>query len=220
MKLLLVEDDTMIGEALRTLFASEGYVVDWATDGQQGDTALLTHRYAAVILDLMLPRMDGLTVLRRLRDRRDATPVLALTAMGDISERVRGLDTGADDYVSKPVDFDELIARVRALLRRATGGTTQCLQLGNVEIDLATREIRMDGAVVELTAREYGTLARLSRTPGRLVTRAEIEDAIYTWDAVVASNAVEVYVHQLRRKLGDKLIQNVRGRGYRLAIDG
>ncbi len=217
MKLLLVEDDPMIGSALQTLFSAEGYAVDWTMDGQQGDSALLSHHYDAVILDLMLPKMDGLTVLRRLRGRRDPTPVLALTAMAETAERVRGLDSGADDYVIKPVDFDELIARVRALLRRAAGMAMHCIEVGHVEIDLGAREIRLHGTAVELTAREYGTLARLARNPGRFVTRAEIEEAIYTWDAVIASNAVEVYVHQLRRKLGESMIQNVRGRGYRLA---
>lgn len=216
MKLLLIEDDPMIGQALQRLFAREQYAVDWATDGQQGENALLAYRYDAVILDLMLPRMDGLTVLRRLRDRRDATPVLALTALDDITERVRGLDTGADDYLVKPVDFQELAARVRALLRRTRVAPDRPLRVGEVEIDLGAREVRLRGAPVELTAREYGTLERLARMPGRLVSKTEIEEAIYAWDAIVASNAVEVYIHQLRRKLGDDVIQTVRGRGYRL----
>lgn len=216
MKLLLIEDDPMIGQALQRLFARESYALDWATDGQQGESALLAFRYDAVILDLMLPRMDGLTVLRRLRDRRDATPVLALTALDGITDRVRGLDTGADDYIVKPVDFEELSARVRALLRRARVAPDRPLRVGEVDIDLGAREVRLRGAPVDLTAREYGTLERLARMPGRLVSKAEIEEAIYAWDAIVASNAVEVYIHQLRRKLGEDVIHTVRGRGYRL----
>ena len=214
MRLLLVEDDTMIGEAVLDLLREEHYAVDWVRDGEMAATALLTEHYDLVLLDLGLPRRDGLTVLAELRARADRTPVLIATARDAVAQRIAGLDAGADDYIVKPYALNELLARIRALLRRAAGRAEPAYTHGNVVIHPATREVTMNGTPVVLTAREWAVLEPLIARPGVLLSRAQLEEKLYSWKDDINSNAVEVYVHGLRRKLGAALIQNVRGVGY------
>lgn len=214
MRLLLVEDDTMIGEAVLDLLREEHYAVDWMRDGEIAATALLTEHYDLVLLDLGLPRRDGLAVLAELRARADRTPVLIATARDAVAQRIAGLDAGADDYIVKPYALDELLARIRALLRRAAGRAEPAYTHGNVAIHPATREVTVNGTPVVLTAREWAVLEPLIARPGVLLSRAQLEEKLYSWKDDINSNAVEVYVHGLRRKLGAALIQNVRGVGY------
>lgn len=214
MRLLLVEDDPMIGEALRDLLRGEHYAVDWATDGAMADAALAAQAYDLVLLDLGLPRRDGLAVLRGLRARRDRTPVLVATARDGVAQRIEGLDAGADDYVLKPYDFDELLARIRALLRRAAGRAEPVYEHQGVAIAPATREVRVQGRAVLLSAREWAVLEALLARPGAVLSRQQLEDKLYGWGEEVSSNAVEVYIHGLRKKLGAGLVLNVRGVGY------
>ncbi|MEW6465828.1 response regulator [Tibeticola sp.] len=214
MRLLLVEDDPMIGEAVLELLRGERYAVDWVRDGDMADTALRSTAYDLVLLDLGLPRRDGLDVLRALRARRDRTPVLIATARDAVAQRVQGLDAGADDYVLKPYALDELLARIRALLRRAAGRAEPVYEHQGVSIDTVTREVRVHGQPVVLSAREWAVLEALLARPGRVLSRAQLEDKLYAWKDGISSNAVEVYIHGLRKKLGNELIQNVRGVGY------
>ncbi len=215
MRLLLVEDDTMIGEVVLDLLRAEHYAVDWVKDGEMADTALLqSQSYDLVLLDLGLPRKDGLEVLRSMRARRDRTPVLVATARDSVEQRIAGLDAGADDYVLKPYDLDELLARIRALLRRAVGRAEPVFQYNNIAINPATREVQVDGAPVTLSAREWAVLEALIARPGVVLSRAQLEEKLYSWRDEVSSNAVEVYIHGLRKKLGSELIVNVRGVGY------
>ena len=214
MRLLLVEDDTMIGEAVLDLLREEHYAVDWVRDGEMAATALLTEHYDLVLLDLGLPRRDGLAVLAELRARADRTPVLIATARDAVAQRIAGLDAGADDYSVKPYALTELLARIRALLRRAAGRAEPAYTQGNVAIHPATREVTVNGTPVVLTAREWAVLEPLIARPGVLLSRAQLEEKLYSWKDDINSNAVEVYVHGLRRKLGAALIQNVRGVGY------
>lgn len=214
MRLLLVEDDTMIGEAVLDLLRDEHYAVDWVRDGEMAATALQAQHYDLVLLDLGLPRRDGLAVLSELRARGDRTPVLIATARDAVAQRIAGLDAGADDYIVKPYALDELLARIRALLRRAAGRAEPVYTHGNVAIHPATREVTVDGAPVVLTAREWAVLEPLIARPGVLLSRAQLEEKLYSWKDDISSNAVEVYVYGLRRKLGAALIQNVRGVGY------
>lgn len=214
MRILLVEDDVMIGESVLDLLRAEHYAVDWVRDGEMADTALCSQAYDLVLLDLGLPRRDGLEVLRGLRARKQRTPVLIATARDSVAERVRGLDAGADDYVLKPYDLDELLARMRALLRRAAGRAEPVYEHLGVAIDPATREASVNGQPVLLSAREWAVLEPLLARPGRVLSRAQLEDKLYGWKDEISSNAVEVYIHGLRRKLGAELIQNVRGLGY------
>ena len=214
MRLLLVEDDTMIGEAVRDLLRAEHYAVDWATDAAMADTALRTQAYDLVVLDLGLPGRDGLSVLRDLRARKDATPVLVATARDGVRERIAGLDAGADDYVLKPYDLDELLARIRALLRRAAGQAGPVYEHQGVSLNPVTREAQVRGAAVVLSAREWAVLEHLLARPGRVLSRQQLEDKLYGWGEEVNSNAVEVYIHGLRKKLGAELVLNVRGLGY------
>lgn len=214
MRLLLVEDDAMIGEAVRDLLRTEHYAVDWVTDGESADTALRTQAYDLVLLDLGLPRRDGLSVLRAMRARKDRCPVLVATARDSVQQRIEGLDAGADDYVLKPYDLDELLARIRALLRRAAGRAEPVYEHEGVRIDPATREVTVRDEPVVLTAREWAVLEPLIASPGRVLSRARLEEKLYGWSEEVSSNAVEVYIHGLRRKLGTGLIRNVRGLGY------
>lgn len=214
MRLLLVEDDAMIGEAVRDLLHGEHYAVDWATDGDMADTALRTQAYDLVLLDLGLPRRDGLAVLRDLRARKDRTPVLVATARDSVAQRIEGLDAGADDYVLKPYDLDELLARIRALVRRAAGRAEPVYEHQGVSINPATREVLVAGKPVVLSAREWAVLEPLLARPGMVLSRQQLEDKLYGWGEEVSSNAVEVYIHGLRKKLGAELLLNVRGVGY------
>ena len=214
MRLLLVEDDPMIGEAVQDLLRAEHYAVDWARDGDAADTALRTQTYDLVLLDIGLPRRDGLTVLRDLRTRKDRTPVVVATARDAVAQRIEGLDAGADDYVLKPYDLDELLARIRALLRRAAGRAEPVYEHKGVSINPATREATVQGVPVVLSAREWAVLEPLIARPGMVLSRQQLEDKLYGWGDEVSSNAVEVYVHGLRKKLGAEVLLNVRGVGY------
>ena len=217
MRLLLVEDDTMIGEAVLDLLRAEHYAVDWVRDGEMAGTALQSQHYDLVLLDLGLPRRGGLAVLADLRARHDRTPVLVTTARDAVAQRIDGLDAGADDYIVKPYALDELLARIRALLRRAAGRAEPVYTHGKVAIHPATREVTVDGVPVVLTAREWAVLEPLIARPGVLLSRAQLEEKLYSWKDEVSSNAVEVYVHGLRRKLGADAIRNVRGLGWMIA---
>jgi len=214
MRLLLVEDDTMIGEAVLDLLRAENHAVDWVRDGDMADTALHTDTYDLVLLDLGLPRRDGLSVLRALRARHDRTPVLIATARDSVQQRIEGLDAGADDYVLKPYDLDELLARIRALVRRSAGRAEPVYEHGDVRINPATREVTVGSTAVVLSAREWAVIEPLLARPGLVLSRAQLEEKLYGWKDEISSNAVEVYIHGLRKKLGAELIQNVRGVGY------
>jgi len=224
MRLLLVEDDRMIGESLRGALRLEGHAVDWVRDAGSAQSTLASERFDLVLLDLGLPATaapgaetepgGGLTVLRALRARQDATPVIVLTARDGPGDKVAGLDAGADDYLVKPFDLDELGARIRAVARRHSGRAEPALAFGGVTLDPATRQVTHDGAPVLLSAREFAVLEALMQRPGALLSRAQLEDRLYGWGEEIESNAVSVYIHQLRRKLGADFIQNVRGVGY------
>ena len=214
MRLLLVEDDTMIGEAVLDVLRSGHYAVDWVRDGVMADTALRTQSYDLVLLDLGLPKRDGLDVLRALRARHQAVPVLVATARDAIGDRIAGLDAGADDYVVKPYDTEELLARIRALIRRSAGQAGPVFSHRGVTLNPATREASADGEAVSLSAREWAVLEPMLARPGVVFSRAQLEEKLYGWKDDISSNAVEVYVHGLRKKLGSDLIQTVRGLGY------
>lgn len=214
MRLLLVEDDTMIGEAVQDLLRAEHYAVDWAQDAGSADAALRTQQYDLILLDLGLPGRDGLSVLRDLRTRSDRTPVLIATARDAVAQRVEGLDAGADDYLLKPYDMDELLARIRALTRRAAGRAEPLYEHQGVSIRPATREASVNGQTVVLSAREWAVLEPLLARPGVVLSRQQLEDKLYGWGDEVSSNAIEVYIHGLRKKLGAGIIVNVRGVGY------
>ncbi|MFT5933176.1 MAG: DNA-binding response OmpR family regulator [Hydrogenophaga sp.] len=214
MRLLLVEDDTMIGEAVLDQLRAEHYAVDWVRDGEMALTALQSQTYDLVLLDLGLPRVDGLDVLRALRGRKLRVPVLIATARDSVQQRVQGLDAGADDYILKPYDLDELLARIRALLRRAAGRAEPVYEHKGVSICPATREVSVQGQPVVLSAREWAVLEPLLARPGMVLSRPQLEEKLYGWKDDISSNAVEVYIHGVRKKLGAELIQNVRGVGY------
>src|SRR6186713_1646859 len=217
MRLLLVEDDSMIGAAAQQGLRHEGHTVDWVRDGPAAETAVAGSTYDLVLLDLGLPRKDGLSILRGWRARGNAVPVLIVTARDAVSDRVAGLDAGADDYLVKPFDLDELSARVRAVARRRSGRAESVIRIGELEIESSTKHVRWKGADVTLSPREYALLEALANRPGAYLTRAQLEERLYGWDEEIASNAVEVHIHGLRRKLDPELIRNVRGMGYTLA---
>ena len=217
MRILVVEDDRLLGDGIKAGLGQSGFAVDWVTDGIAAGLALGTGSHAAVVLDLGLPRLEGLEVLRRMRAAGNKTPVLILTARDAVEDRIKGLDSGADDYVLKPFDLHELAARLRALARRATGRAAPTIELDGVTIDPSTREVRVGGTPVALSAREYALLEALSARPGAILSRAQLEERLYGWKDAVESNAVEVHLSSLRRKLPDGLIGNVRGLGWRIA---
>jgi DNA-binding response OmpR family regulator len=216
MRLLLVEDDTMIGRAVRQGLGDAGFVVDWVTDGKAAALALANGVYDLVVLDLGLPGMDGMALLRELRRRGDSVPVLVVTARDAVADRIAGLNEGADDYVLKPFDLDELVARVRAVLRRRSGNASPLLECGSLVVDPVRREAKLDGQPISLSAKEFALLELLMQRPGAVLSREQLEDAMYGWEREVGSNAVEVHLHNLRRKLGADIIRNVRGVGYKV----
>ena len=214
MRLLLVEDDHMIGETVVDVLRAEHFAVDWMKDGVSAQAALRAQAYDLLLLDLALPGKDGLDVLRSLRAAKSRIPVLIATARDSVEQRIAGLDAGADDYVLKPYDLGELLARVRALLRRAAGRAEPVYEHLGVTLNPATREATVHGKPVLLSSREWAVLEPLIARPGAVLSRAQLEEKIFGFDDSIASNAVEVYVHGLRKKLGANLIQNVRGLGY------
>ncbi len=216
MRILLVEDDAMLGPALRVALRDASYAVDWVRDGAAALDALAAQAFAFVLLDLGLPRRDGLDVLRTLRGRGDATPVLVLTARDGVEQRIEGLDAGADDYLAKPFAVGELLARLRALARRSGGQASPRLENGRLSLDPATKVVHADDGEHALSSREFALLRALLVRPGAILSRAELEDRIYGWNEEVESNAVEVIIHGLRRKLGADAIRNVRGLGWRV----
>ena len=217
MRLLLVEDDDMIGAAAREGLRQEGHAVDWVRDGVQAEAAAANGVYDLVLLDLGLPRRGGLAVLRTLRAKGNDVPVLIITARDAVSDRVAGLDAGADDYLVKPFDLDELAARLRAVARRRAGRAAAVLHVGDLELDTAARRARWKGREVALSAREFALVETLAERPGAYFSRAQLEDRLYGWGEEVGSNAVEVHIHALRRKLDPSVIRTVRGLGYSLA---
>jgi len=219
MRALLVEDDEMIGKSLTQALARAGWSVDWVRDGEPARAALADGGYACVLLDLGLPRLDGLSLLRQLRAKGELTPVLVLTARDGVEDRIAGLDLGADDYLVKPFEFGELQARMRALLRRASGAAQSLLGLGAaLQLDLNTREALRDGQRETLTAREFALLRALLERPGAILSREQLEQRIYGWGEEVGSNMIDVLIHGMRRKLGADTIRNVRGLGWRVAL--
>ena len=214
MRLLLVEDDRMLGASVQRGLGLQGHAVDWVQDGQAAEAALAGEPYDVVLLDLGLPLKGGMEVLRAHRRRGGPTPVLILTAQDAVADRVAGLDAGADDYLTKPFDLDELAARVRALQRRGEGRASPLVEHGALVLDPAAHEVRLEGAPVALSRREFEILHALLEHPGRPVSRARLEERLYGWADQVESNAVEVHVHALRKKLGADLIKTLRGVGY------
>jgi two-component system OmpR family response regulator/two-component system response regulator QseB len=216
MRVLLVEDDALLGDGIQAGLRQAGFAVDWIRDGIAGELALSTERYAAVILDLGLPRLGGLELLRRQRSAGNLVPVLILTARDAIGDRVSGLDSGADDYLVKPFDLDELAARLRALIRRARGEATALLQVGELLLDPAAHRVMFHGEPVDLAPREFALLHELLLHTGRVLSREQLEQRLYAWGDEVESNAIEVHIHPLRRKLSPQLIRTIRGVGYLL----
>lgn len=220
MRILVVEDDSLLGDAIQAGLRQQGDAVDWVRDGLAADHALSVEQYSAVVLDLGLPRLSGLDLLARIRARGDAIPVLILTARDTVEDRIKGLDVGADDYVIKPFDMGELAARLRALVRRSAGQSNPVLRIAALTLDPAARAVTWDGNPVELSTREFALLEALVRSAGRVLSREQLEQALYAWGEEVESNALEVHVHHLRRKLSPKFIHTVRGVGYLVRKDG
>ena len=220
MRILLAEDDTLLGDGLRAGLRQLGFQVDWVRDGAAAERELASGVYTAAVLDLGLPVKDGLDVLQAVRARKITTPVLVLTARDAVPDRIRGLDLGADDYVVKPVDLHELGARLRSLVRRSYGQTQDVLRCGGVLLDPSARQVSLHGAAVTLATREFDLLHALMLNAGRVMSREQLEQQLYSWGHEVESNAIEVHIHHLRRKLQSDLIQTVRGIGYAMARDG
>lgn len=220
MRTLLIEDDRMIGSSLTKALRGAGLVVDWVQDGTAADAALAAGGYVAVLLDLGLPRRTGLEVLAAARSRGDRTPILILTARDAVTDRVAGLDLGADDYIVKPFELSELLARLRAAIRRSDGHAQSVVGTDELQLDLRTREIVYRNTRAALSAREFALLHALVERPGAILSRRQLEERIYGWDDAVASNAVEVIIHGLRRRFGAGMIRNVRGLGWRVPKSG
>jgi len=214
MRVLLVEDDPSLGSGLQTALKPEGYTVDWLTDGVQALHALETESFDLVILDLGLPRLDGLSVLKQARAQGRSLPVLVLTARDAIQDRIDGLDSGADDYLVKPFDTTELKARIRALLRRSSGRSQSLISFQGIELDPASQQVSYQNKPVNLTRREYALLHEMINQPGHVFTRDILQQLLYGWDDDVESNALEVHIHHLRKKLFPSLIRTIRGIGY------
>jgi two-component system response regulator QseB len=217
MKLLFAEDDVMIGESARDGLRQCGFVVDWVQDGRAAELALATGQYALLLLDLGLPHKDGLTLLRELRRSNADLPVVVVTARDAVADRVAALNMGADDYLIKPCDLDEMVARIHAVLRRHAGRGNPELRVGALTLNPLTRKVTLNMNPVALSPREFSLLAALMHSPGKVFSRRDLEEKIYGWNDEVASNAIEVHLHNLRRKLDQDVIVNVRGVGYKIA---
>lgn len=214
MRILLVEDDSLLGDGIQAGLVQAGFAVDWVRDGAQADAALQTETYAAVVLDLGLPKLSGLELLRRVRARHNTVPVLILTARDAVEDRIKGLDSGADDYAVKPFDLHELAARLRALTRRGRGEAAAILRMDELELNPAEHRVLFRGQPVDLGAREFSLLHELMLNAGRVLSREQLEQRLYAWGEEPGSNAIEVHVHHLRRKLAPELVHTIRGVGY------
>lgn len=214
MRLLLVEDDSMIGESIRQGLRQDGFTVDWAQDGRVAEQALASEPYDLLLLDLGLPRKSGLDLLKDVRRRGNTLPILIVTARDSVTDRVAGLDSGADDYLVKPFDLDELAARIRALLRRYSGRAQPLITYGGLHLNPATHEVIFQDRNIMLSAREFALLHTLIKSPGVILSRAQLEEKLYGWGEEVESNTLVVHIHNLRKKLGANVIRNVRGVGY------
>ena len=214
MRVLLVEDDAQLGKAVQTGLQQQGHAVDWVRDGVAGESAALSGEYGAVLLDLGLPRQGGMSLLQKLRAAGNQQPVLIITSRDEVPERILGLDAGADDFLVKPFDLQELGARLRAASRRAAGRAQTLISHGTLVVNPAARKVTQAGTEVQLTAREFALLLQLLENRGRVQSRTQLQDALYSWSNDIESNAVEVHVHHLRRKLGRDLIRTVHGQGY------
>lgn len=214
MRLLLVEDDRMLGKATQVALRHAGFTVDWVESGEDAEEALLNHAHDLMILDINLPEKSGLEVLTALRNRQSMLPVIALTARDTKDQRIEGLDSGADDYLVKPYEVDELLARIRAVMRRSQGRATALLTHGDITLDIAGKTASLKNKPLSLSAREFAILYVLLQNAGRVMSRQQIEDKLYGWEMEVESNAIEVHISHLRKKLGDKLIKTIRGLGY------
>ncbi len=214
MRVLLVEDDKLLGDGIRAGLQQDGYAVDWVNDGIAAENALATETFDLLVLDLGLPGRDGLQVLQHQRQKGHDIPALILTARDSLDDRIRGLDSGADDYMIKPFDLEELSARLRALLRRSKGRATPKLQLGELLLDPAAHQVTYQGQPIELSPKEFAVLEALMENAGKVVSKNRLQETVYSWDQDLASNAVEVHIHHLRRKLDTDLIRTIRGVGY------
>ncbi len=214
MRLLIVEDDELLGDAVKTGLTQFGYVVDWLKDGEIARTVLKTESFDLIILDLGLPRFSGMSLLQTIRESNNKTPIIILTARESIDDRIKGLDAGADDYITKPFDLNELGARVRALTRRAQGRAKAVLQYGPISVDIAGHTVTLNGKLVNLARREFSLLQKLLESKGQVLSREKLMQSIYSWDEEVDSNALEVHIHNLRKKLNTNFIRTIRGIGY------
>jgi DNA-binding response OmpR family regulator len=214
MRVLLIEDDILLGKAVRTGLEQQGHAVDWVADGQSASTAVLNNDFAALLLDIGLPKLDGMSLLRQLRAKNQSVPVIVITARDDVADRIAALDAGADDFLVKPFDLDELGARLRAVTRRAGGRASSDLVHGQLKVDPIARTVALDGHPINLTAREFAILTHLLEHRGKVISKQQLQDALYSWSDEIESNTVEVHVHHLRRKLGRELIKTMHGMGY------
>ncbi len=214
MRLLLVEDDELLGKAVKAGLKQGGYTVDWLTDGESALQALHSDEFDVMVLDIGLPRLSGLEVLQRIRKEQNVTPVLILTAYDTVSDRVVGLDTGADDYLIKPFDLDEMLARLRAIIRRQGGRVESVIEIGDVSLDTAAHRLSLAGKEIPISNKEYQLLEYLMNQAGKVVQRSRLEAILYGWEGSIESNSLEVYIHNLRKKLGTDYIKTVRGVGY------
>jgi len=216
MRLLLVEDDEMLGKAVKAGLKQDGYTVDWLTDGESALQALESDDFDVIVLDIGLPGLSGIEVLQRIRQKKNAIPVMILTAYDTVSDRISGLDAGADDYLIKPFDLDELLARLRAITRRSSGHTQSHIEVGQIRLDTAAHRVMVDGKEISISNKEYQLLGYLMNHSGKVIPRDRLESILYGWEGGVESNSLEVYIHNLRKKLGAEYITTVRGVGYRL----
>lgn len=214
MRVLLVEDDELLGEGVLVALTNAGYATDWLKDGESANIAFETENYDLCVLDWGLPRLSGLDLLKRIRKRGITTPVLLLTARDLVEDRVTGLDSGADDYLVKPFDLDELLARTRALVRRASGRASPVIEHGDIRVDPASHSVTKNGTTIDISPREFALLQNLLDNKGRVVSKGRLEESLYAWSQEVESNTIEVHIHHLRKKLGNTLIRTIRGVGY------